>query len=117
MKVKLILLILMVFSLAASTPISLLTSEEINSSIEIDNINDRPIPVEPGRSVVYHVRGTDIYLKVSNQASPTGKAFQIDAFGLMSPLAEWDATQVCGVDVYVVGLHVARLRNRVNVHY
>lgn len=33
-----------------------------------------------------------------------------------APLAEWDVTQTCGLDIYLLGAKIAQLQNRVNVH-
>lgn len=115
MKAKFFLIsVLLIFSLAASAPVNTLTPEEMESAIEIANSNDRPVAVDPGESVVYHVKDTDIYLEVYNDFSPSVKTLQLKS---IFPLAEWDVTQTCGVNVSILGVHVATLKNRVNVHY
>ena len=88
-----------------------LTPQEMARAIVINTANQRPVEVGIGEQVVYRIRGTDTYLKVSG-GRETGRN------GSASPiLASATYTQVCGVNVYAAGLPVAELRNRANVTY
>jgi hypothetical protein len=78
---------------AASPPQDRLTPEEMANAVVIDNPNQRPVEVGPEGSVVYRVRGTDVYLKVFGERSAgrTGEA---------SPqAAAVTYTQTCGINV------------------
>lgn len=112
-KYLLISIVLIIF-LTAGAPIDGLTQSEMESAIVIDHINNRPVAVEPGESVVYHVKNTNIYLEVYNNSTPAPKFLSPKS---IAPLAEWDVTQTCGVNVSILGLPVATLKNRVNIHY
>ena len=85
---------------------SQLTEDEKKDAIEIKNINERPIKVEAGESVVYKVAGQDIYLKVFSTSEDTSV-----------PDAPITLTQTCGIDVSSGGIPVAKLRNRANITY
>jgi len=118
MKVKFILIsVLLIFSLAASPPLAPLSPQGTNNVIEISSVNERPVAVGPGERVTYHVRNTDIFLEVYNISTPVGKANSLNTLQQIVPLTEWDYTQVCGVNVTILGVQVATLKNRVNVHY
>jgi hypothetical protein len=84
-----------------------LTQAEMRSAIAIPEPNARSIIVESGKQVIYHVSGTELYIKVSNNPAPED----------MVTAAIWSATQVCGIHVYSAGLPVADLGNRANVSY
>jgi hypothetical protein len=118
MKAKFILIsVLLVFSLAASPSPDPFSPQVINDAIEVSSINERPIAVDPGESVIYHVRGTDIFVEVYNLSKTVNKVSLLNTLDSIVPLTEWNYTQVCGVNVTILGVKVAQLRNRVNVHY
>jgi hypothetical protein len=134
MKSKLLLIgFLLFFSLAGDgPPVDPLTQDEMKNAIQIADPNVRSTLVGPGKSVIYRVQGTDIYLEVYNESrslKPLSMNFDkfhasrylgkssLASFASFRPLFTWTATQTCGVNVYLIGLPVAQLRNRANVTY
>ncbi|MEX2029676.1 MAG: hypothetical protein WD906_01715 [Anaerolineales bacterium] len=88
-----------------------LTPQEMARAIVIDAPNRRTREVRDGENVVYRVRGTDTYLRIT-ASRESGRA------GHPAPvLASVTYTQVCGINVYLSGLPIAQLRNRANVTY
>lgn len=87
-----------------------LTSDEMKNAISIADPNTRPIVLSAGESILYHVDGTELYIKVTNRSVPKNQS-------PILPAAIWTTTQVCGVNAYVNGLPVAVLVNRANITY
>jgi hypothetical protein len=97
-------------SAQGGTPPSL-TSDEIKNAILIADPNIRPLVLDAGESALYHVDGTELYIKVANQSIPENQS------SVLPTAAIWTTTQVCGVNAYVNGLLVAVLVNRANITY
>lgn len=92
-------------------PVRELSEMDQAQAIIVADLNQRSRGVAPGQSVLYCTEDLETCVQVTAELE-YGKA------GLQRPAsAIWSVTQVCGINVYVYGLHMATLKNRANVTY
>lgn len=86
----------------------------MTKAIVIANANDRSVLVKAGDSIIYRVKNTDKYIRVSNNTNLIASSNPL--LNTVNP-ASYSQWQQCGVYAFEYGTWMATLSNKASVYY